>query len=509
MATVNANAGGSLSAIKYSADGAGSSAPPVTGTFGDASLRLKKVGGGQLVAGSVRFSFAGNAYLERLGRVLTNLNTATGAAADVGAANYATGDLTLTARANNAAQGVLVQAGLVQTASSQVSSITFRTPAAPLRPGTLSIAGTKVNGGAFTGTFGTNGYLITPHAVGVCDFQTGVARVWFRKTLGSSQEELDLSSYNIPGISTIYFDPTYAETLRFNATAYTYLPLDATLLGVNPVRLPSDGRVPTLRPGDLAVVGHTKSLDVTVANGQVYSAGRVRLSRVRILSSTGVAIHTGYTADLEAGSVAFTDVSSYSQPITIEDRVEDLVMLSDVQINGRITFNRQLTHTFPVPGSYVSGALVAGDLFARTSMVFDQATWSGSWEDALVGNPATGTYNTTLAPIEVSNIGAITERWVIRFTNTNTFEVIGENVGVIATGNTSTDLAALNPSVGHPYLLLRAVGWGSGWSVGNVLRINTVGAMFPLQIVETIQAGPETGTNHDFMLLIRGDVDTP
>jgi hypothetical protein len=509
MPTVNANAGGSLSAISYAADGLGTNATPVTGTFGDAVLRMKKVGGGQVVAGSVRFAFAGNSYLDRLGRVLTSLNTSTGSAADVGAANYASGDFTITQRPNNAAQGVVVQSGLVQTTSSQVSSITFRTPAAPLRPGTLSIAGTKVSGGAFTGTFGTNGFMVTANAVGVCDFQTGVARVWFRKATGSAEESLDLSTYTIPGVTTIYFDPAYAETLRFNATAYSYLPLDATLLGVNPVRLPSDGRVPTLRPGDLAVVGHTKSASATVSNGDVFNAGRPRLSRVRLLGSTGLAINTGYTADLEAGTVTFTDVSSYSQPITIEDRVEDLVQLSDVQINGRIGFNRQLTHNFPVPGSYVSGALVAGDLFARTSLVFDQATWNGQWADALDGSPATGTFNTTLAPIAVSNIGAITERWVIRFTNTTAFEVIGEGVGVIATGNTSTNLAPLNPSTGFPYFTVPATGWGSGWSVGNILRINTVGAMFPLQIVETIQAGPETGTNHDFTLLIRGDVDTP
>lgn len=509
MPTVNANAGGSLSAITYAADGAGTNATPVAGTFGDAVLRMKKVGGGQVVAGSVRFSFAGNSYLDRLGRVLTNLNPATGSAADVGAANYASGDFTITQRANNAAQGVVVQSGLVQTTSSQVSSITFRTPAAPLRPGTLSIAGTKVSGGAFTGTFGTNGFLVTANAVGVCDFQTGVARVWFRKASGSAEESLDLSAYTIPGITTIYFDPAYAETLRFNATAYSYLPLDASLLGVNPVRLPSDGRVPTLRPGDLAVVGHTKSASATVTNGQVFNAGRPRLSRVRILDSTGLAINTGYTADLEAGTVTFTDVSSYSQPITIEDRVEDLVQLSDVQINGRINFNRQLTHDFPVPGSYVSGALVAGDLFARTSLVFDQQTWNGTWEDAVDGSPATGTYNTTLAPIAVTNIGALTERWAIQFTNTTAFTVIGEGVGVIATGNTSTDCSPINPATGFPYFTIPAVGWGSGWSVGNLLRINTVGAMFPLQIVETIQAGPETGTNHDFTLLIRGDVDTP
>ena len=55
MSIVNANAGGSLSAIQYAAEGAGTNATPVTGTFGDAILRIKKVGGGQVVAGSIQF----------------------------------------------------------------------------------------------------------------------------------------------------------------------------------------------------------------------------------------------------------------------------------------------------------------------------------------------------------------------------------------------------------------------------------------------------------------------
>jgi hypothetical protein len=404
---------------------------------------------------------------------------------------------------------VTLQSALVQATSSQTVSLTFRTPVAPLRAGSLGISGTKTGGTAFTGTFNNSGYLITPHAVGVCNYQTGVARVWFRKASGTTAEQLDLTGFGIPGVTTIYFDPAYAETLRFNATGYTYLPLDASILGIDPVRLPSDGRVPVMRPGDLVVFGHTKSASATVSDGQVFNAGRVRLSRVRILGSTGVAINTGYTADLEAGTVTFTDVSSYSQPITIEDRVEDMVTLTDVQISGQIAFNRQLTHAYPAPGSYVSGALVAGDLFARTSLTFDQATWDGSWADSIEGDAATGTFNTTLAPIAVNNIGAITERWIVRFTNTTAFEVIGENVGVIATGNTSTNCAPLNPSTGFPYFTIPAVGWGSGWSTGNILRINTVGAMFPFWIIRTIQAGPETGTHHDFTMLVRGDVDTP
>ena len=109
----------------------------------------------------------------------------------------------------------------------------------------------------------------------------------------------------------------------------------------------------------------------------------------------------------------------------------------------------------------------------------------------------------------MSNAGAITERWAIQFTNTTAFNVIGEHVGVIATGTTSTETAPINPATGKPYFTIAAMGWGSGWAAGNVLRFNTIGALFPVWVVRTIQQGPETVTNDSFTLLIRGDVDRP
>lgn len=153
--------------------------------------------------------------------------------------------------------------------------------------------------------------------------------------------------------------------------------------------------------------------------------------------------------------------------------------------------------------------MIAGDLFARTQAVFDQATWNGTWSDSLVGGSATATYNTTTYPVVVTNKGALTERWVIQFTNSTAFNVIGEHVGVIATGSTGVDCAPINPATSTPYFTISAAGWGSGWAVGNVLRINTIGAEFPVWVVRTVQQGPETVTDDSFTLLIRGDVDTP
>lgn len=54
----------------------------------------------------------------------------------------------------------------------------------------------------------------------------------------------------------------YASDIAYNAVALTYLPLSSDLLGLDPVRLPADGRVPCFRSGDMVVV--TDHLEVEV-----------------------------------------------------------------------------------------------------------------------------------------------------------------------------------------------------------------------------------------------------
>jgi len=371
------------------------------------------------------------------------------------------------------------------------NKVTFRTAASPLRPSSVSIQATATTFYAGSpGSSTTSVVNASSDALGVLsggisgtvDYENGVVRI-------TGAELIDLA------------------TLKYNAVAYSYLPLDADLLGIDPVRLPSDGRVPIFRAGGFAVVGHTGKITATVSNAQVINCARVRLSRVRVVGFDGNVINTGYTADLEAGTVTFSAVAGYSQPVTIEHRIEDMAVVREAQISGEITFTRAITHDYPL-GSYVSSALVAGDLKSRVSVLFDQATWNGTtWADSVSGAAATGTYNDVLAPIVVTNKGAVTERWALVFTNTTSFNIVGEHVGVIGTGSINTELSPLNPATGVPYFTLSVLGWGIGWAVGNILRFNTVGAMTPIWVVRTVQQGPNTGIEHSFTLLSRGDVD--
>lgn len=502
--------GGSLSAAFRTTNSSNASTEQVSQTALGFDLTEKYAE--TIVPGSVNFGLGGKNYFDRLGSLYYDLDVTTGAATQAGSINYSTGEVVLSAWAPGAASGVALRSLLTTLDGTPVDEVTFRVPSAPIRPSSLQIMATALTGGTLNVTASMSGEINGTGMIGSVNYQTGVVRVRFGSfvTAAGHESEIWYDANAVLSNGTIFKPaPVFADTIRYNAVAYSYLPLDASIIGLDPVRLPQDGRVPIFRKGGFAVIGHTGTVGpATVSNGQTINCGRVRLSRARVIGNDGKVINTGYTADLEAGTVSFSAVAGYSQPVTIEHRIEDMVQISDVQISGSLMFTRQISHAYPV-GSVVSSALIAGDLYARAENVFDQATWSSAWSNVLSGGVATGTYNTVLTPIEVTNAGASTERWAIVFSNTTAFTVMGEHVGVIATGNTASDLAPINPATGEPYFTVRAAGWGAGWAAGNVLRFNTVGALFPIWVVRTIQQGQETVTDDSFTLLVRGDVDNP
>lgn len=431
-----------------------------------------------------------------------------------GTIDYATGTVALTSW-HVGINGAATRSSAMTSLGENISSAyVFRTAAAPLRPGSLSIQFAAQGGGVQIVTAALDGTISATGVVGSVDYETGLVRLGFGTLVTAAGNEAAPwydASRVLPNGTIFKPAPVPASTVKYTAVAYSYLPLDADLIGVDPVRLPSDGRVPIFRNGSMVVIGNTKvSNPLTPTNGQVVNLGRTRLSRAVVRDSTGTSVYAGYSVNLEAGTLTFSDVSGMAAPVTIEDRIEDMVVAREVQISGDMSFTRPITHNYPVAGTFVSSAIEFGDRKARVSLTFDQATWNGvEWANAPTSAVAAATYNATLAPIVVTNIGASTERWGLWFTSATQFRIIGEHVGQIGTGDINTDCSPINPATGQPYFTVKALGWGTGWANGNVLRINTVGALCPLWVVRTTQPGIEAGIDYSFDLLTRGDVDRP
>jgi hypothetical protein len=495
-------------------------------TWAQAPLRVNiaKSTGDAVVPGSVVFRIGANLgtnvnqYIDRGGVIVRNVDTDTGAATSCGTMNYLSGEATVTDWYAVALGGsVLVQSCLTSRGEFVADEAFFRTAGSPVRTGSLFVQATTEDGLVASGSANVDGDVTGTLIEGTIEQDMGVVSLRFgewKPVAGNETEPWYDPALIDPSDSTRVWKPTrvFPSTIRYSCIVTSNVALDTAILGLDPVRLPLDGRVPIFRPGDVAVIHNTQSIVLTnpVSAGATYSVGRTNLSDLWLVSAGNIRVDPSkYTVDLAAGTVTMAaplDLTGVAQPLTAKHRVEDMVLLSDVRIDGTLETAGAVTRSYATSGTYVSSALLFGDMAARVANVFDQATWLGTWADSLTGDGATAQYNDVLYPIEVLNSGAITERWRIAFTSTTSFQVIGENSGVIATGNTSTDCGPVNPLTLEPYFVIRAGGWGSGWSVGNQLRFNTRSAASPIWMARTILPGAAlTGDSIDVQL--RGDVD--
>lgn len=460
------------------------------------SLDLTQTVGDSIVPGSVRLRATGKVYVDRSGTLYADVDPLTGSGFPAGSIDYSSGVATLTLWADSQPVNCAVDACLTQYGDWTAVDVFFRTAGSPIRQASLYVQVTAANGDLLTGTAGPDGVITGPHMRGAVEQSMGIVAVEFGEQVGPDWVPREV----MPG------------TLRYNCVVITNLPLEASVLGLDPVRLPADGRVPIYRPGDVVVIHNTAetALNNPVSAGATYSVGRTGLAVLRVEDAAGAELAADrYVTDLAAGTVTIAadwDGTGIAQPLVAVHRIEDMGLLADVQINGEITLSAPTVHAYPTEGTYVSSALLYGDLQAIVTTVFDQQTWTGEWSDTVIGSQANAQYDDINNPIEVINESAVTERWRIQFTSSTAFQIIGENLGVIGTGSTGEDLAPINPVIEEPYFVIRAAGWGGGWSAGNQLRFNTIGANGPTWIARTILAGAALDGD-SFDLEARGDVD--
>lgn len=308
------------------------------------------------------------------------------------------------------------------------------------------------------------------------------------------------------GASTLPVVSTWGQFIPV-ASGGVYPTVDASILGTDPANYAATGgRVGIFRPDEACVVHHTiNEAPRTVANAQSIDLLRIRLAKVRVFGNDGIEITVGWTANLTTGVITFNNVAGYSQPVVIRHRIEDMLLVSSA-LEQSLLVARPVTHAFP-SGSRVSSVLMFGDLQARSHTGFGQVTWTGVFSDTLIGSATVADFNEAVNPITVTNKGALTERWACVFTNSTTFNVIGEQVGQILVGNTGSPTAPLNPATLEPYFTIPAAGWGAGWAAGNVYRFNTSGANAPVWVIRSIAPSDPFVGQDSMTLAIRGNVN--
>ena len=380
-------------------------------------------------------------------------------------------------------QSLKVTGGVVRLPQVKTFSYAGRTPAAPVKPESFTV---YAGNGEIVGRSNAAGE-ITGGITGKIDYETGFYEI--KRDEGF-----------------------YPEDLRYNAVTQDNLPLDSSIIGIDAVRLPADGRVPVIRKGDMIVISNRLKQDLGSAftAAQKITLNRQNIDRLCLVDSKGKhVLAEKYTADLKAGSITFAaplDLSQYTLPLTAVCAWEEENRVTGVDISGRLKLQFAIGRNYPKENTFVSSALIGGDLLVRATEPFSQQAWDNVWSDAQRGEPILARTNVKDYPIKLASNGAITERWLIKFITATQFELYGERLGLVAQSDTLTDLAPTNPATGKPYFTLKAAAFGGGWSVQNCIRFNTYGTPLPVWILRSVQPSPDKQNGRDgFTACLRGN----
>lgn len=414
------------------------------------------------------------------GKLYTKSDGTVSTATEVGVVDYVKKTFKITSNSINISRIVLISAvgtGHIDPATTMV----FRAPGAPLIPGSVTISGTSSSGNTYSGTANFSGIIEDQGIYAYVNYNTGLCHVAFGEWVTddvTAQAESWYNSTANDGLGNVWKPfAVRASTVKMNCVIQSYLPLDKDLLGIDPVRLPMDGKVPIFRDGYIAVIHHPREelmpnpldgVDTTgtLVSDQTEYCGRTNVDLLEVYKlPTDKQLADGiqtcamlipevekiddqdnirWTYNLSTGEVTFKtgfvlpqDSDGTYNQLIILSRIEDMVLISDAQVTGHLAFTQPLTHDYPSGETLVSSVLpsqvsASADLQSRAYNEFEQGAWTGVWSDQLIGSAPLNSYNFIDYPISVNNRCSVTERWLILFQTGSTVDVIGENIGTLA-----------------------------------------------------------------------------
>lgn len=445
---------------------------------------------GPIVPGSVILQIGEELWFDDgEGHLVRNYSTATGVGTVLGLIDYSSTMVTIDDYAGRPITATVTPiACVIGDDWSVLQSTSFRTSAAPLRPNGFTVrADDAETGEQYNGLADNEGDLSGDGVTGQINLQKGLADI------------------NFPA-------PVLASSVFYNAVSYKSVPLNPDILGLDPVRLPGDGRVPILRDADIIVLTHTqKDLVAAPDDGVVVNAGRDKLYSGWFENAAGTKLDPAqYTLDKNAGT------ATLATPFTAQDadgnalvgdlyfvhRVDDMALCSEARIDGTLQLSQPVYHDFPANETWVASAAYLGNLRGRVKDFGCYTTDPGYGGEGTASN---GQYNLVNYPIAIDNRGSVPERWKIIFTSTTAFKLLGEHRGQVATGTIAVDFSPTNPQTGTPFFTIEADGWGGGWSVGNTILFETEAAAAPLWFIRTVLPGQPTVDDDQLKIELRGD----
>ncbi|WP_046005780.1 hypothetical protein [Pseudoalteromonas rubra] len=297
-------------------------------------------------------------------------------------------------------------------------------------------------------------------------------------------------SFSATSMVTLSFEvDVLPESVSYDYSDLVYEPVPTPPGGIDRSKLPGNGIVPIFHANNLvSIQSRVRTPHPNLTNGQVINVV-ADADWVDILDGSGASLYSAddsnYAYDRQTGAVTINPgIATFTPPYIITTIQSELAMVTDIDATTLQTLI-PIKRTYPA-GSTISSVYMLEDLQAKSVDERTLAAWQNNYEDS--GTPASNSINTTQYPVELTNIGCISQRWAIVFTSDG-YDVLGEYVGKIYSGVTAEDCAPINPFTAAPYFILRKEAIGNGLNPGEAFLFTSQSASRPIMATRSVSPG--------------------
>ncbi|WP_350654852.1 hypothetical protein [Pseudoalteromonas sp. D48-MNA-CIBAN-0056] len=312
---------------------------------------------------------------------------------------------------------------------------------------------------------------------------------------------------------TGYVDIEFSQGVKPASITYDYNQVEVTTVpsppgGFDTSTLPNNGNVRIFHEfTPVSVQNRSRTSAATLTSDQVLNV-LADADFIDIVDSTGASLWSvtddNYNYDSATGELTINaGISAFTAPYIVTAIQSELALIDAIQGN-QISLLTPLSRAYPA-GATLSSVQVLGDFQAQTKDERTLAAWQNNFAD--FGASASSAINTTQYPIEVTNIGVIAQRWAIVFTSTTAYNVIGEFVGNIYSGDILNDCTPINSFAGAPYFILRKAAFGAGLNPGEAFLFETIAASKPTMVTRSVSPGHSEIVRDNSTLSFRGNKD--
>lgn len=225
-----------------------------------------------------------------------------------------------------------------------------------------------------------------------------------------------------------------------------------------------------------------------------YAVGALNADVIAGATTLDIAVETGAGAE---------SLFKNGQTIRISDK-DDIDAAGNEQI---VTINSAPSVVGDIVTITFTPALSVGFTTAnntRIASMIEAGTVTATFDNFVVTSTL-GAYDEVTNPVVVDFIAGIEQVWTLTFTSATAFDIVGDTVGNVGTGNTTSGAAPTNTDHARPYFTLASAGFSGTFAIGETIVFHTHPACVPVWYKQVVPAGAASIANNKAITVFEGE----